>query len=78
VRAVLDEHKQPLHRVLNLKVGDTLMLDVPPDAPVTLKCGAVDLSQGKVGRMGQSLAVRVDRAIAPAMQQAIMKIGGRS
>ncbi len=78
VRAVLDEHKEPLHKVLGLKVGDTLMLDAAPDAPVLLKCGAVELSQGKVGRMGQSLAVRVDRAISPAMQQAVMKLGGRS
>ncbi|MBC7769431.1 MAG: flagellar motor switch protein FliM [Phycisphaerales bacterium] len=78
VRAVLDEHKQPLKTVLNLKVGDTLMLDVPPDAPVRLKCGAVDLVEGKVGRMGHSLAVRVERPIAPATQQAVMKLGGRS
>lgn len=78
VRAVLDEHKEPLRKVLGLKVGDTLMLDAAPDAPVMLKCGAVELSQGKVGRMGQSLAVRVDRAISPAMQQAVMKLGGRS
>ena len=78
VRAVLDEHKEPLSKVLNLKVGDTLMLDVGPDSPVTLKCGAVDLSHGKVGRMGQSLAVRVERPITPATQQAVMKLGGRS
>ncbi len=78
VRAVLDELKQPLHKMLNLKVGDTLMLDAPPDSPVKLKCGAVDLSEGRVGRMGHSLAVRVERAIAPASQQQLMKIGGKS
>ncbi len=77
VRAVLDELKQPLHRVLNLKVGDTLMLDAAPDSQVMLKCGSVELSQGRVGRMGQSLAVRVERPIAPASQQAVMKLGGK-
>ncbi|ANP47348.1 flagellar motor switch protein FliM [Candidatus Viadribacter manganicus] len=76
LRAVLDEHKEPLSKVLNLKVGDTLMLDAPPDSPVTLKCGAVDLSIGRVGRMGHSLAVRVEKPISPAMQQAVMKLGG--
>lgn len=76
VRAVLDELKQPLGKVLDLKVGDTLMLDAPPDSPVTLKCGAVDLVQGRVGRMGHSLAVRVEKPIAPAVQQAVMKLGG--
>ena len=77
VRAVLDELKQPLHKVLNLKVGDTLMLDAAPDSQVMLKCGSVELSQGRVGRMGQSLAVRVERPIAPASQQAVMKLGGK-
>ena len=76
VRAVLDELKQPLGNVLDLKVGDTLMLDAAPDSPVMLKCGAVELSQGRVGRMGHSLAVRVERPITPATQQAVMKLGG--
>ena len=75
VRAVLDEHKEPLRRVLDLKVGDTLMLDSPPDAPVMLKCGAVELSQGRVGRIGHSLAVRIDKGISPAKQRAVMKLG---
>src|SRR5690349_20192840 len=44
VRAVLDELKQPLHKVLDLKVGDTLMLDAAPEGVVHLKCGAVELS----------------------------------
>ena len=78
VRAVLDEHKEPLHKVLNLKVGDTLMLDAGPESPVTLKCGLVDLSSGRVGRMGHSLAVRVEKPITPAAQQVMMKLGGGS
>ncbi|MGD9815998.1 MAG: flagellar motor switch protein FliM [Hyphomonadaceae bacterium] len=76
VRAVLDELKMPLRKVLDLKVGDTLMLDAPPGAPVNLKCGAVDLSFGKVGRMGHALAVRVEKPIAQATQRAVMKLGG--
>ena len=76
VRAVLDELKQPLRRILDLKVGDTLMLDVSPDAPVTLKCGAVDLSNGRVGRMGHALAVRVEKPITAAAQVAMKKLGG--
>jgi flagellar motor switch protein FliM len=78
VRAVLDEVRQPLHKVLDLRIGDTLMLDAAPDAPVKLKCGLVELSEGRVGRMGHSLAVRVERPIAPAMQHAVMKLGGKA
>jgi flagellar motor switch protein FliM len=77
VRAVLDELTQPLHKVLDLKVGDTLMLDAAPEATVRLKCGAVELSEGRVGRMGHSLAVRIERSLAPASQQALMKLGGQ-
>ncbi len=76
VRAVLDEITAPLGKVLSLKVGDTLMLDAAPDSPVTLKCGALEVSDGRVGRIGHSLAVRVERPITPAQQQAMMKIGG--
>jgi flagellar motor switch protein FliM len=75
VRAVLDETAQPLKHLLDLKVGDTLMLDCSPDGAITLKCGAVELTEGRVGRMGQMLAVRVERAIAPSSQQALMKLG---
>ena len=78
VRAVLDEMQQPLRKMLDLKVGDTLMLDAPPDSPVLLKCGAVELSKGRVGRMGHSLAVRVERPISQATQHAVMKLGGKS
>jgi flagellar motor switch protein FliM len=78
VRAVLDEMSRPLRDVLNLKVGDTLLLDAIPESPVLLKCGDVDLSRGAVGRMGHSIAVRVEKPIAPASQQALMKLGGQS
>jgi len=78
VRAVLDELKQPLHKVLDLKVGDTLMLDAAPEGVVRLKCGSVELSQGRVGRMGHSLAVRIENGISPASQQVLMKLGGGS
>jgi hypothetical protein len=42
-----------------------------------LKCGNIELTQGRVGRMGQALAVRVDRPIAPASQQVVMKLGDK-
>ncbi|MBY0563433.1 MAG: flagellar motor switch protein FliM [Hyphomonadaceae bacterium] len=74
VRAVLDETRCPLKAVLNLKIGDILMLDANPDSPVVLKCGDVDLSTGRVGRMGHNLAVRVENPIGPSAQHALMKL----
>ncbi len=76
VRAVLDELTQPLGKVLDLKVGDTLMLDAAPDQAITLKCGQVELSSGKAGRIGHAVAVRVEKPISQASRRAMLKLGG--
>jgi flagellar motor switch protein FliM len=78
VRAVMDEMKAPLKKVLNLKVGDTLMLNAPQDAPVTLKCGPMALTTARIGRLGQSIALQVDRPIAAASRRAVLLMEGRS
>jgi flagellar motor switch protein FliM len=59
VEAVLYEAKLPLKRVMGLEVGDTLDLDLGPDAPVTVRCGDVALTEGRMGRVGDRVAVRV-------------------
>ena len=76
VRAVLDEMTAPLGKVLDLKVGDTLTLDVPPDSPVKLKCGAINLSVGRAGRINHKLAVSVDQPIPQPARNAMIKLGG--
>jgi len=63
VRVVLDEQQAPLSSVLNLKVGDTLMLNAAPDSEVSIKAGAVPLTTGRMGRKGQHIAVRVEGPI---------------
>jgi len=60
VTVVLDEQKVPLSKVLNLQVGDTLMLNTSPDSTVELRAGAVRLTSGHIGRLGHSVAVRLD------------------
>jgi flagellar motor switch protein FliM len=76
VRAVLDEIVAPLRKVLELNVGQVLMLDAAPEAPVTLKCGEVELSAGRVGHIGNALAVRLERPITQDKKRAMMKFGG--
>jgi flagellar motor switch protein FliM len=73
VRAVLDEQEAPLRKVLELKVGDTLMLNVGPDDPVKLKCGSIFLTHGRTGRMGPRIAVRVEEPLALAARAAVQK-----
>jgi flagellar motor switch protein FliM len=63
VDAVLYEAKLPLKRVMNLEVGDTLMLELRPDAMVSVRCGDVTLSEGSMGRVGDRVAVRVAKPL---------------
>jgi flagellar motor switch protein FliM len=59
VDAVLYEERLPLRRMMSLNVGDTLMLDLKPDATVLVRSGDVTLTEGRMGRVGTSVAVRV-------------------
>jgi flagellar motor switch protein FliM len=59
VDAVLYEAKLPLKQLMNLKVGDTLTLELRREALVTVRCGDVTLTEGRMGRVGDRVAVRV-------------------
>jgi flagellar motor switch protein FliM len=74
VRAVLDEQQLPLSRVLNLQVGDTLMLNATPDSPVELRAGSIPLTRGRMGRRNHSIAVRADAPLTPAAKKAVQKL----
>jgi flagellar motor switch protein FliM len=63
VDAVLYEAKLPLKQLMNLEVGDTLALDLRPDAMVTVRCGDVTLTEGRMGRVGDRVAVRVTKSL---------------
>jgi flagellar motor switch protein FliM len=73
VRAVLDEQQVPLSRVLDLKVGETLMLNATADSPIELRCGAVPLTKGRMGRRGANVAVRVDAPLTPTARRAVTR-----
>lgn len=59
VDVVLDEQHMSLHEVMNLEVGQTLMLNTNPDSPVEVRCGPVSLMSGQMGRIRQHIAVEV-------------------
>ena len=63
VDAVLYEAQLPLRRMVQLEVGDTLMLEMKPDALVKIRCGDVILSEGRMGRVGDRVAVRVAKTL---------------
>jgi flagellar motor switch protein FliM len=63
VDAVLYEAELPLKQLMKLDVGDTLTLDLKPDALVTVRCGDVTLTEGRMGRVGDRVAVRVAKPL---------------
>lgn len=73
VMAVLDELQMPLKKMLDLKVGDTLFLNTTPDSKVQLKCGEVNLTDGRVGRMAHKVAVRVESPISDRARKNLLE-----
>lgn len=65
IDAILHEVRLPLSRVLNLKPGDTVMLDRSPSDPVRLRCGDVELTEAIMGHIGKNVSVRVSRPLNP-------------
>ena len=63
VEAVLYEAELPLRQLMALEVGDTLTLDLKADALVTVRCGDVALTEGRIGRVGDRVAVRVAKPL---------------
>jgi len=63
VDAVLYEAKLPLKQLMNLEVGDTLALELRPDALVTVRCGDVLLTEGRMGRVGDRVSVRIAKPL---------------
>src|SRR6187549_121500 len=63
VDAVLYEADIPLKQLMMLKVGDTLPLEMRPEALVQVRCGNVLLTEGRMGRVGDRVAIRVTKQL---------------
>lgn len=73
VSAVIDELKKPLGEVMDLKVGDTLMLDATPDSAVELRCGNISLTQGRMGRLGHNVGIRLDKPLSANARRSLTR-----
>jgi flagellar motor switch protein FliM len=79
VEAVLYEAKLPLKQLMALEVGDTLSLNLRPDAMVSVRCGDVTLTEGRMGRVGDKVAVRVAKPLRrPRMTFAMFENAGET
>ena len=61
--AVLDEIVMPLNDVLNLKPGSRILLNAMPNSTIDMRCGNVSLFNGKMGRKGGNIAVRISHRL---------------
>ena len=64
ISAVLDEITVQLYDVLNWKVGTRILLNATPDDSIQLRCGDVAMFDGRMGRKGGHIAVRIERESA--------------
>jgi len=63
IEAVLDEQVMTLGQVMNLEVGKTIMFNATPESVVMMRCGGVPMVEGRMGRMGNNIAVKIDRTL---------------
>jgi flagellar motor switch protein FliM len=77
LEAVLHETKIPLRKVVDLKEGDTILFDIKSDPVVQIKCGDQKVTEGRMGRMGENIAIQI---MAPLIQStttmAVFEQGG--
>jgi len=59
VKCILHQCTMPLKRVMKLEIGDTLMFDARPDSVASLRCGDFIVSEGRIGRVDDKIAVQV-------------------
>ncbi len=65
IDAILDEQIMSLNKMMNLQVGETIMLNASPDLKNrAARCGGVPAAAaGRMGRVGSAVSVRVDEAV---------------
>ncbi|MEX0839272.1 MAG: flagellar motor switch protein FliM [Parvibaculum sp.] len=63
LEAVLDQQQLALRDVMDFQVGQTLMFNNTPDGMIDMRCGGVHVAKGRMGRVGNHVAVRVEQAM---------------
>jgi len=63
VQAVLDERSLTLREIMALDIGSTILFKSTPQSVVEIRCGGVPMLGGQMGRLGKSIAIKVDRVL---------------
>jgi flagellar motor switch protein FliM len=59
LEAVLHQAQLPLRQIVNMKAGDTILFDVKSDPIIEIRCGDQKVTEGRMGRIGDNIAVQV-------------------
>lgn len=59
VQAILGDKTITMGELVDLKVGSTMLLDCKPNSDIILRCGEAEITRGKLGRMGENMAVSI-------------------
>ena len=73
VEAVLDQQQLTLRDVMDFEVGQTLMFNNAPDGAIDMRCGGVHVATGRMGRVGNHVAVRIEQAIRKHKRAALVE-----
>ena len=68
LEAVLDQQTIQLHDVTDWKVGTTLPLNTLDRGEVVLRCGSVPMLKGRIGKIGDHLAIEIDEKLQRSMR----------
>lgn len=69
LQAVLDEQAMSLRDIMNLKVGQTLLMNVKPSDVVQIRCGDIPMLAGRMGRSGKNVAIKIDKSAASMVRR---------
>jgi len=73
LEAVLDQQQLSLRDVMAFEVGQTLMFNNTPDGTIDMRCGGVHVAKGRMGRVGNHIAVRVEQAMRMHKRTALVE-----
>ncbi|MCE3232570.1 MAG: fliM [Rickettsiaceae bacterium] len=69
VEAILGKKKTLMKNFMSLKVGNTIMFDLAPDDEITLSCQGINVLKGRVGCVGEDVAIAVSQVINKKMRE---------
>lgn len=64
IEAILGKKNAVMADIVNLKVGSTIVFDTTPEDDIVLNCGNVPMVRGKLGKLGDNVAVKINEGVA--------------